>query len=541
MNGYSRIVHHAAEAGDAAVIMRYGPTAAAQAVAAQSHREAVAHYRRVLEHRAAFPLREQADLLERYAVECHTVGLTGPAVSAQEQAVGLRRALGEPQALGLGLRRLSPMYWWSGAYPQAETCAVEAVAVLAATGNQQSHAMALSNLSQLQARRSAESFAMGVSAVAMARHIDDAGTLSHALNNVGASYWQMGDARQGRLMLEESLAVALGAGELDHACRAYGNIVFYLIGDFELDEAGRLLEQAIGLAEEAEFLGYLPFMYVAQSMVDLARGAWDEAERNARWGIDADAPFTRCPALIVQGRLRIRQGHPGGAELLAQAWEIAQQLGDAQRIGPAASALAEAAWLRGDLTAVAPLLSAAHEEVRRVDHRYLAAELVHWMVLVGEPALIPESGHPFALLAAGRWREAAEIWQRAGCPYEHAAALSRSPQISDQLEALAILNAIGAEPLALQIRTRLKELCGTSVPRGPVSTTRHNLAGLTQRQVEVARLLVNSLSNAEIAGQLVLSVRTVESHVAAILAKLNARTRRDATTQLEALGLVAGR
>ena len=244
-------------------------------------------------------------------------------------------------------------------HPQAETYATEAIAVLAAAGNQQAHAMALSNLSQLHAvaGRCAEGIAVGQSAVAMARSVDDAGTLSHALNNVGASYWQMGDARQGRLMLEESLAVALGAGELEHACRAYTNIVFNLIGDFALDEAGRLLEQAIGLAEEAEFLGYLRYMYVAQSMVDLARGAWDEAERNAQWGIDADAPFIRCPALIVQGRLRIRQGHPGGAELLAQAWEIAQQLGDAQRIGPAASALAEAAWLRGDLTAVAPLLS----------------------------------------------------------------------------------------------------------------------------------------------------------------------------------------
>ena len=163
------------------------------------------------------------------------------------------------------------------------------------------------------------------------------------------------------------------------------------------------------------------------------------------------------------------------------------------------------------------------------------------MVLAGEPTPIPESEHPFALLAAGRWREAADLWQRAGSPYEHAAALAQSPNTSDLLEAVAILNTIGAEPLAHKVRMRLKELGVTSIPRGPAPTTRDNLAGLTQRQIEVARLLVTGLTNAEIADRLVLSVRTVDSHVAAILAKLNASTRRDATTQLKALGLTASR
>ena len=201
--------------------------------------------------------------------------------------------------------------------------------------------------------------------------------------------------------------------------------------------------------------------------------------------------------------------------------------------------MAEAAWLRGDLTAVTPLLRSAYQDVRRDAHGYLAAELGHWMVLAGESAPFPESGHPYALLAAGRWREAAELWQRAGSPYEHAAALAHSPQTSDLLEAIAILNAIGAQPLAHQIRTRLKERGVTSIPRGPASTTRDNPAGMTQRQAEVAQLLVDGLSNAEIAARLVLSVRTVDTHVAAILDKLNARTRRDAANQLKALELSA--
>ena len=44
----SRIVHHAAQAGDTDAIVGYGPAAARDAAGAGAHREAVAHYRLVL-------------------------------------------------------------------------------------------------------------------------------------------------------------------------------------------------------------------------------------------------------------------------------------------------------------------------------------------------------------------------------------------------------------------------------------------------------------------------------------------------------------
>ncbi|WP_425438109.1 LuxR C-terminal-related transcriptional regulator [Nonomuraea fuscirosea] len=46
------------------------------------------------------------------------------------------------------------------------------------------------------------------------------------------------------------------------------------------------------------------------------------------------------------------------------------------------------------------------------------------------------------------------------------------------------------------------------------------------------------MTNAEIAGQLVLSVRTVDSHVAAALAKLGARTRKEAVARARDLGVL---
>jgi DNA-binding NarL/FixJ family response regulator len=66
------------------------------------------------------------------------------------------------------------------------------------------------------------------------------------------------------------------------------------------------------------------------------------------------------------------------------------------------------------------------------------------------------------------------------------------------------------------------------VPRGPAPATRANPWNLTARQVEVLRLLGDGLTNAQIAQRLVLSTRTVDHHVSAVLQKLAVSTRREA-------------
>jgi DNA-binding NarL/FixJ family response regulator len=56
------------------------------------------------------------------------------------------------------------------------------------------------------------------------------------------------------------------------------------------------------------------------------------------------------------------------------------------------------------------------------------------------------------------------------------------------------------------------------------------LGGLSERETEVLRLVARGQSNAEIATELFLSVRTVEKHVANIYTKIGARGRADAAT-----------
>ena len=106
--------------------------------------------------------------------------------------------------------------------------------------------------------------------------------------------------------------MALEAGEVEHACRAYVNIVWHLMDVLRFAEADRILDDALELAEEAEFDGFRRYLQLTRSMVYLALGWWDEAEREIRWAVDAE-PIIRCPALVVLGTIQARRGQDGAA------------------------------------------------------------------------------------------------------------------------------------------------------------------------------------------------------------------------------------
>ncbi len=90
-------------------------------------------------------------------------------------------------------------------------------------------------------------------------------------------------------------------------------------------------------------------------------------------------------------------------------------------------------------------------------------------------------------------------------------------------EALAISTELGMRPLVERI-VGLNDAIEAQPGKAPA-----NPGGLTEREVEVLRLIAAGNSNRAIASDLVLSVRTVERHITNIYRKINARGRADAT------------
>ena len=535
----TRIVYHAARAGDREALVAHWPTAARAAAAAGAHRQASGIYRLLMHGgNEDFGAAERAEFLEQAALECYLIGDEDRCSAGHlREAVALRRQLGDPLALGTTMRWLSRALWWSGDPSAAEASALQSTAVLASAGDDRLLALAYSNQSQLAmlADRATTAIDLAQRAIALAGPSGDACVLSHALNNLGSARWRAGDP-SGRSDLEKSLRIALDAGEVEDACRAYAALAWRLLDDLAPAEAVVYAADGIALAERAEHTGFLQYLTVEQGMVALAGAHWAEAIAAAQVGLNA-SDTVRCPALILVNRARLRSGR-ADPDSIEETWELAQALGELQRTGPAAALVCEEAWLRDDVDRIHAVAGPVRAEAVRRGVPALEAELGLWLVRAVESVDLTGSppDNPHTLLAVGRWREAQQAWTARGYPYEAAAARSESPSPVEQLAALSDLDALGAVPLAQRLRRRLRSR-GVSVPRGPAVSTRENPGGLTVRQAEVLGLLADGLSNADIANRLVVSVRTAGNHVAAVLDKLGVHSRAEAVARGRELGI----
>ena len=74
------------------------------------------------------------------------------------------------------------------------------------------------------------------------------------------------------------------------------------------------------------------------------------------------------------------------------------------------------------------------------------------------------------------------------------------------------------------------------VPAGARRATRAHPRGLTRREQEVLGAGRVGLTNEEIAARLVISAKTVDHHVSAVLAKLGVANRREAIAEARRLG-----
>ncbi|MDT4891626.1 MAG: hypothetical protein QOE97_661 [Pseudonocardiales bacterium] len=517
----ARIVHHAQAADDDAAVLEFGAIAAARAAALGAHREAARHYAAMLARADGMTAAQRADLLERRSYECYLTDDLPAAAAAREQALAFRRADGDALRIGDDLRWLSRLYWFLTRKQDADAAAYAAVEVLEGQPPGRELAMAWSNVAQLAmlANDLATAVDYGGRAIELAEHLHDAEVLSHALNNEGTARWQAGE-REGQALLERSLALALEHNLEEHVARAYTNLLANAVEDGDVAAARRYADEGERYCTEHDLDSWLLYMTGWRARLALDTDDWTSAAALASEVVASPdaAPVSRIPALTTLGLVRARRGDPDVAPVLDEAWALARRSGEVQRIVPVAAARAEAAWLAGGTSA--PLeLAEARAAVTGSERRGAHDELAVWARRFGED--VPAANVP----TPSRYVAAVDVLDGSDVD-----AIRRAADTLRSLDAAPALNRASA---------RLRAL-GVAGVRPSRPSTAANPMGLTEREVEVCGLVAAGLSNADIAGRLVLSQRTVDHHVSAVLRKLGVAGRAEAARVAGELGITAG-
>ena len=532
----ARLAHHADGAGDAAAVLELAPAAAEDAAALGAHRQAAAQYARALRFAEELDGRARGKLFDRRAYACYLIGEFDAAIEAEEEAVECFRRAGDRCGEGDALRSLSRLLRYVGRSDDAMEVGHQAVAILEPEPPGRELALAYANLSHLH-----QHLEDGEATVAWANRAIELGDVEakvYALTNLANAATLAG--RPATRELERALDLALDAGLDEHAGRALVGSFWWSPRGRRYADADRYLDRALELCTERGLELWRLFAFAFRSRLQLDRGDWSAAADSASVVLrdPRSAPVPRVLALSVAGLVRARRADPEAWPLLDEAWALAEPSRELQRIEPAAVARAEAAWLEGRLEAVVestegPLALAVH---RRAP--WIVGELLCWRRRAGlrERQLL-EVPDPWAAELDGDLRLAAARWGELDGPYEAAVVLAGADSEDLLLRALEQLQGLGASAAATIVARRLRDRGARGVTRGPRPSTRANPANLTGRELEVLTLLSQDLANAEIAERLVLSRRTVEHHVSAILHKLSVQTRAQAAAEAFRLGL----
>jgi len=538
------LAHHALAAGEDARAVHHATAAAERARRLGAHREAVAQYQLALRALPAAPGGVgRAPLFEALAYECYLTNQLPEAISARQRALDLFELEGNAARVGDSQRWLSRLSWFLGRNDDAERYGAQAVASLEPLGESHELAMAYSNLSQLRmlANDTDSAREWGGRALDLARRLGDREVEIHALNNIGSALCFAGRTLEGEALLQRSLDLALADDAHEHVARAYTNLGSVAAAEHRYADALKPLREGVAYCEDRDLDSWTRYMQAWQVETYAELGRWDEAcDLCAQLLGHPDlTPVTVIPAASAVARIEVRRGLDASAHL-ELASGLAPGTGELQRIAPAACAQAESAWLAGRTGELAAITGPVWHLVATRHDPWVLGELLWWRALADPAPADAPSGdvaEPFALMAAGAWEQAAAAWAELGCPLWQAYAMGLAPAVSAAQQGVGILEALGATAsIEAILRTRRER--GLLLPRRPRAATRERVGQLTTREFDILLLLADGLSTAELADRLVLSPRTVEHHVSAVLRKLGEPTRARAVAAARRLGVL---
>jgi DNA-binding CsgD family transcriptional regulator len=352
-----------------------------------------------------------------------------------------------------------------------------------------------------------------------------------------------GDLAGARADLTAVATTARDLGVLNTAAFAFASLsrADYLAGEW--DDAVLHAERAMAVNDESEF-GFTKAMVVSiAALVPAARGEWDVAEAVL------NGPGTVHPGDYERSVLALAVSRARLAETRGDAEGVLTALGPVPGF-PFRDAVDEPGfWSWADLyaEALAATGQVAEADALLVPHEERAAQR-------GRRSAVARMARARGRVeaAAGRPDRAEEAFQRAvvaareaAFPFELAkvglAAGQFLRRTGRRRRAVALLSAahetfsaLGAVPWADRCAT---ELAGSGLR--PVTRRDGDRAALTSQELVVARLAAAGRTNREIAGELVVSVKTVEYHLRNAFQKLGIARRRELAARLAVLPTTA--
>jgi DNA-binding CsgD family transcriptional regulator len=394
-------------------------------------------------------------------------------------------------------------------------------------------------------------------AAAIGERFGDADLFTLASHSQGHIMAAHGRVREGLALLDESM-LAVTNEELSPIVSGivYCGVILACRAAYELRRAQEWTAAlSAWCREQPDMVAFTGRCLVHRTEILSLRGAWrealEEARRASRRCVEGQNQRAAGEAAYLQGDVhrlrgsfdaaeeayleagrRGRDPQPGLALLRAGQGDTGAALAAIRRaLGEATDPSARAGLLPA---AVELTLAAGDGEAARaacVELERLAADyesgMLHAAADHARGAVELADGNCEAALAS--LRRAARTWQELDAPYEVARAQAL---IAEGCLALGDEDAAGRERDAA--REAFARLGATpalarldSAPRaGAGAVDRHSL---TDRELEVLRLVAAGRSNKAVAAELVLSERTVERHVSNIFGKLGVSSRAAAT------------
>jgi tetratricopeptide (TPR) repeat protein len=349
----SRLAYHAEQAGDDEALVAHAPVAAAQAARLGAHREAAAHYRRVVEHVHLLEPRDRAELLERYAGEAMPIGDQEATLAATEEAAAIWLGLGEVTRAGQVTARRSSVFWNLGRLDEARAAVRDGLALLEPLPPGAAHVQAYMRAAHLHMseRECKDAIVLAERACGLAERLGDPELRAFTTYALGVAQWFV-TPEQAEATMVRSLELSR---EIGHDALVGQNLMNLGSGAGDVRHyatAERWLREGIAWFDPRDELLGRAYCVAWLARIALEQGRWSQATALLAQVPD-DAPYnSRVTALNVLGRLRARRGDPGAHEPLDEARELLTSDGHLQFRWPVITSLAESAWLAGELDRV---------------------------------------------------------------------------------------------------------------------------------------------------------------------------------------------